>query len=95
MLIHSPARTDRSCQFFPVHPLFSEFRLSARIAGVKLNTHAGPWSLWPGFDINAGGITGLATAEGTPDQPLPPQQVQVICDIMTGYLGAIGVKAAL
>jgi len=62
---------------------------------VKLNTHTGPWSHWPGFDINAGGITGLATAEGTPDQPLPPQQVQVICDIMTGYLGAIGVKAAL
>jgi hypothetical protein len=24
-----------------------------------------------------------------------PQQVQVICDILTGYLGAIGVKAAL
>jgi crotonobetainyl-CoA:carnitine CoA-transferase CaiB-like acyl-CoA transferase len=65
------------------------------VVSVKLNAHQGPWSLWPGFDINAGGIGGLATAEGTPDQPLPPQQVQVICDIMTGYLGAIGVKAAL
>jgi len=62
---------------------------------VKLNTHEGPWSLWPGFDINAAGITGLSTAEGTADQPLPPQQVLVICDIMTGYLAAIGVKAAL
>ncbi|MCH9816574.1 MAG: CoA transferase [Actinomycetia bacterium] len=62
---------------------------------VKLNARMGPWSHWPGFDINAYGITGLATAEGTPDQPLPPQQVNVICDIMTGYLGAIGVKAAL
>jgi len=62
---------------------------------VKLNTRMGPWSHWPGFDINAHGITGIATAEGTPDQPLPPQQVGVICDIMTGYLAAIGVKAAL
>jgi crotonobetainyl-CoA:carnitine CoA-transferase CaiB-like acyl-CoA transferase len=33
---------------------------------VKLNAHRGPWSHWPGFDINAHGITGLATAEGTP-----------------------------
>ena len=62
---------------------------------VKLMAHEGPWSLWPGFDVNAAGIAGLYTAEGTPDQPLLPQQVNVICDIMTGYLGAIGVKAAL
>ena len=41
------------------------------------------------------GFCGIYTAEGTPDQPLMPQQVNVICDIMTGYLGAIGVKAAL
>ena len=39
--------------------------------------------------------SGLYTAEGTPDQPLLPQQVNVVCDIMTGYLGALGVKAAL
>jgi crotonobetainyl-CoA:carnitine CoA-transferase CaiB-like acyl-CoA transferase len=37
---------------------------------VKLNTHEGPWSLWPGFDVNAGGIAGIYTAEGTPDMPL-------------------------
>ncbi len=62
---------------------------------VKLNTHEGPWTNWPGYDFSAGGICGLYTEEGTPDQPLPPQQVNVVCDIMTGYLGAIGVKAAL
>jgi crotonobetainyl-CoA:carnitine CoA-transferase CaiB-like acyl-CoA transferase len=62
---------------------------------VKLNTHEGPWTRWPGYDFSAGGICGLYTAEGTPDQPLPPQQVNVVCDIMTGYLGAIGAKAAL
>ena len=64
-------------------------------ASVKLNTHEGPWTRWPGYDVNAGGICGLYTQEGTPDQPLLPQQVNVVCDIMTGYLGAIGVKAAL
>jgi len=62
---------------------------------VKLNTNEGPWTNWPGYDVNAGGICGLYTAEGTPDQPLLPQQVNVVCDIMTGYLGAIGAKAAL
>ena len=62
---------------------------------VKLNTHEGPWTNWPGYDVNAGGICGLYTAEGTPDQPMLPQQVNVVCDIMTGYLGAIGAKAAL
>ena len=62
---------------------------------VKLNTHEGPWSLWPGFDASAAAFCGIYTAEGTLDQPLMPQQVNVICDIMTGYLGAIGVKAAL
>ncbi len=62
---------------------------------VKLNTHEGPWTNWPGYDVNAGAICGLYTAEGTRDQPLLPQQVNVVCDIMTGYLGAIGAKAAL
>ena len=62
---------------------------------IKLNAHEGPWSLWPGYDVNAGGLSGIYTAEGTPDQPMLPQQVNVVCDIMTGYLGAIGAKAAL
>jgi crotonobetainyl-CoA:carnitine CoA-transferase CaiB-like acyl-CoA transferase len=62
---------------------------------VKMNQHEGPWSLWPGFDASAAAYCGIYTAEGTSDAPLMPQQVNVICDIMTGYLGAIGVKAAL
>jgi len=65
------------------------------VCSVKMNTHTGPWSLWPGFDVNAAAVSGLYTAEGTPDMPLPPQQVNVICDILTGYLGAIGIKSAL
>ena len=73
----------------------AERALGTISVSVKLNQHEGPWSLWPGFDASAAAYTGIYTAEGTPDQPLMPQQVNVICDIMTGYLGAIGVKAAL
>ena len=62
---------------------------------VKMMAHEGPWSHWAGFDVNAAGVVGWYTAEGTPDQPLLPQQVNVVCDILTGYMGAIGVKAAL
>ena len=74
---------------------FAEKKPGIIYCSVKLMAHEGPWSHWAGFDVNAAGIAGLYTAEGTPDQPLLPQQVNVICDIMTGYLGAIGVKAAL
>ena len=77
------------------HQALAERKPGIIAVSVKLMAHRGPWSLWPGFDVNAAGIAGLYTAEGTPDQPMLPQQVNVICDIMTGYLGAIGVKAAL
>jgi crotonobetainyl-CoA:carnitine CoA-transferase CaiB-like acyl-CoA transferase len=62
---------------------------------VKMMAHEGPWSHFAGFDVNAAGVVGWYTAEGTPDQPMLPQQVNVVCDILTGYMGAIGVKAAL
>lgn len=62
---------------------------------IKLMAPNGPWSHWCGFDVNAAGIAGIYAAEGTPDQPMLPHQVNVICDIMCGYLGALGVKAAL
>jgi hypothetical protein len=74
---------------------FAEKNPGIIYCSVKLMAHEGPWSHWAGFDVNAAGITGIYAAEGTPDQPLLPQQVNVICDIMTGYLGSIGVKAAL
>lgn len=77
------------------HQALAERKPGIICVSVKLMAHQGPMSNFCGFDINAGGVSGLAVAEGTADQPMPPQQVQVICDIMTGYLGAIGVKAAL
>ena len=48
---------------------------------VKLNTHEGPWTNWPGYDVNAGGIAGLYTQEGTSDQPLLPQLQPLIQQI--------------
>ena len=74
---------------------FAEKKPGIIYCSVKLMAHEGPWTHWAGFDVNAGAIAGYYTAEGTPDQPLLPQQVNVVCDIMTGYLGSIGVKAAL
>jgi crotonobetainyl-CoA:carnitine CoA-transferase CaiB-like acyl-CoA transferase len=62
---------------------------------VKLCTDEGPFRRWPGYDVSAGGFCGLNTAEGTPDHPELMHQVNVVCDILTGYLGAIGIKAAL
>jgi len=74
---------------------FAEKKPGIIYVSVKMMAPGGPWSHWAGFDVNAAGVTGLYTAEGTPENPMLPQQVQVICDILTGYLGAIGVKAAL
>ena len=74
---------------------FAEKNPGIIYCSVKMMAHEGPWSHWAGFDVNAAGVVGWYTAEGTPDQPLLPQQVNVVCDILTGYMGAIGVKAAL
>ncbi|MFK5857144.1 MAG: CoA transferase [Bacteroidota bacterium] len=74
---------------------FAEKNPGIIYVSVKMMAHEGPWSHWAGFDVNAAGVVGWYTAEGTPDQPLLPQQVNVVCDILTGYMGAIGVKAAL
>ena len=74
---------------------FAEKKPGIIYVSVKMMAHEGPWSHWAGFDVNAAGVVGWYTAEGTKDQPLFPQQVNVVCDILTGYMGAIGVKAAL
>jgi crotonobetainyl-CoA:carnitine CoA-transferase CaiB-like acyl-CoA transferase len=73
----------------------AEYRPGIICVDVKLNTNTGPWSDWMGFDFMAGALTGLLCECGTPDQPSPPHGVNVICDFLTGYLGMIGVQAAL
>jgi crotonobetainyl-CoA:carnitine CoA-transferase CaiB-like acyl-CoA transferase len=64
-------------------------------ARVKLNTPAGPWANWVGFDLSAGAFTGIYTAEGSVDQPRYPGGVNVVVDFLTGMLTAAGVQAAL
>ena len=61
----------------------------------KLNTPRGPWADWMGYDFTAAGLCGLLCDIGSADQPQLPHGVTVVCDFLTGYLGAIGVQAAL
>ncbi|MFJ5521239.1 CoA transferase [Streptomyces griseoluteus] len=61
----------------------------------RLNTPKGPWADWMGYDFTAAGLTGMFTDIGSADQPQLPHGVNVVCDFLTGYLGAIGVQAAL
>jgi crotonobetainyl-CoA:carnitine CoA-transferase CaiB-like acyl-CoA transferase len=55
--------------------------------------HVGPWVDRPGWEQLAQTVTGLATAQGTPDRPqrLPA----AACDYTTGYLAALGTLVAL
>jgi crotonobetainyl-CoA:carnitine CoA-transferase CaiB-like acyl-CoA transferase len=55
--------------------------------------HVGPWVDRPGWEQLAQTVTGLATAQGTPERP---QRMPVAaCDYTTGYLAALGTMVAL
>jgi crotonobetainyl-CoA:carnitine CoA-transferase CaiB-like acyl-CoA transferase len=62
---------------------------------LKLNSRGGPWADWMGNDFIAAGLTGMFCDIGSADQPQLPHGVNVVCDFLTGYLGAIGVQSAL
>lgn len=62
---------------------------------LSLNAAKGPWADWMGYDFIGGGLTGLFCDIGSADQPQLPNDVNVICDFLTGYLAAIGIQAAL
>jgi len=70
------------------------FRPGIIAASIKLNT-PGPYSKMPGFDFNAGAISGLFTECGTAESPAYPNAVNVICDILVGKMLSIGIQAAL
>jgi len=56
--------------------------------------HAGPWSERPGFDQNGQVASGFAASEGAPGKPrFSP--LFYLADLMTGYLAAAGMMAAL
>ena len=73
----------------------AEIRPGIIYVTIKFNTETGPWSDWLGYDFTAAGLCGLLTQLGSPDQPMKPNKVQVVCDFLTGYLASIGVQAAL
>ena len=73
----------------------AQYRPGMIYVEVKLNARKGPWADWAGFDFMAAGLTGMFCDIGSADQPQLPHGVNVICDFLTGYLGAIGVQAAL
>jgi crotonobetainyl-CoA:carnitine CoA-transferase CaiB-like acyl-CoA transferase len=55
--------------------------------------HVGPWVDRPGWEQLAQTVTGLATAQGSPERP---QRMPVAaCDYTTGYLAALGTLVAL
>ncbi|WP_426944557.1 CoA transferase [Pseudomonas oryzihabitans] len=61
---------------------------------VVLHGEHGPWSNRPGFDEIGAAVTGLFAYEGSLSQPKQPPIVP-ICDYVVGWLGTLGVLAAL
>jgi crotonobetainyl-CoA:carnitine CoA-transferase CaiB-like acyl-CoA transferase len=73
----------------------AQYRPGIIYVELKLNSRKGPWADWMGFDYMSAGLTGMCCDIGSADQPQLPNAVNVVCDFLTGYLGAIGVQAAL
>jgi crotonobetainyl-CoA:carnitine CoA-transferase CaiB-like acyl-CoA transferase len=55
--------------------------------------HVGPWVGRPGWEQLAQTVTGLATGQGTPEEPR--RMPAAACDYTTGYLAALGTLVAL
>jgi crotonobetainyl-CoA:carnitine CoA-transferase CaiB-like acyl-CoA transferase len=84
--------------FLKLHGLEAE-DLCARKPGlihatVVLHGTQGPWSNRPGFDEIGATVAGLFALEGTLSRPKQPPIVPS-CDNVVGWLGTIGVLAAL
>lgn len=73
----------------------AQYRPGIIYVKIKLNTPSGPWADWMGYDFTAAGLCGMLCDIGSSDQPQLPHGVNVVCDFLTGYLGSIGVQAAL
>ncbi len=63
-------------------------------ATVVLHGETGPWSNRPGFDEIGATVSGLFALEGSLTSPKQPPIVP-ICDNVVGWLGTVGVLAAL
>jgi crotonobetainyl-CoA:carnitine CoA-transferase CaiB-like acyl-CoA transferase len=63
-------------------------------AKVVLHGEQGPWSNRVGFDEIGAAVSGVFSIEGTATQPKTPPIIP-ICDNVVGWLGTIGILAAL
>lgn len=63
-------------------------------AHVVAYSDKGPWKDRTGFDETGAAVTGLFCIEGTPTRPKSPPIIP-ICDNVVGWLGTVGVIAAL
>jgi crotonobetainyl-CoA:carnitine CoA-transferase CaiB-like acyl-CoA transferase len=63
-------------------------------AKVVLHGEHGPWSNRVGFDEIGAAVSGVFSIEGTPTEPKSPPIIP-ICDNVVGWLGTVGVLAAL
>ncbi len=84
--------------FLRKHGLTAE-ELSAKRPGlvhvsVVLHGDTGPWSNRPGFDEIGATVAGLFALEGSLTDPKHPPIIP-ICDNVVGWLGTVGVLAAL
>jgi crotonobetainyl-CoA:carnitine CoA-transferase CaiB-like acyl-CoA transferase len=71
----------------------AELRPGIIYVSINCYGHVGPWVQRPGWEQLAQTVTGLVTAQGTPDRP---QRMPVAaCDYTTGYLAALGTMVAL
>jgi crotonobetainyl-CoA:carnitine CoA-transferase CaiB-like acyl-CoA transferase len=61
---------------------------------VLLHGNKGPWKNRPGFDEIGAAVTGVFTIEGTLTHPKSPPTIPIV-DNIVGWLGTIGVLAAL
>jgi crotonobetainyl-CoA:carnitine CoA-transferase CaiB-like acyl-CoA transferase len=73
--------------------------LSAKVPGlihaqVLMHGASGPWALRPGFDEIGACVTGMFALEGSLENPKEPPILPIV-DNMVGWLGTVGVLAAL
>jgi crotonobetainyl-CoA:carnitine CoA-transferase CaiB-like acyl-CoA transferase len=71
----------------------AELRPGLIYVSISCYGHAGPWEARPGWEQLAQTVTGIAAAQGTPDQPA--RMPVAACDFTTGYLAALGTMVAL
>jgi crotonobetainyl-CoA:carnitine CoA-transferase CaiB-like acyl-CoA transferase len=82
---------------FGLTPAALAARSPRGIVGLSINTygHSGPWRHRAGFDPNGQAASGFAAAEGSGVRSPNVSPVSYLADLLSGYLGAAGMMAAL